>query len=234
MENKKHPKHRLEKNSGLYFVMGLTLVLALSYLALEWKTFEPDLAFFPELDEIESLDEIPPVTLIQPPPPPPPKILVPASFDIKEGDEQVVETVIESNEPDQDTEILPMQEVDFEAVEENPTVTWVTVEDAPVFPGCENASDKRACFQQQMQKHIRKVFRYPDPAQEMGMQGKVFVQFAILKDGQIGEIKLRGPHQVLEEEAARIISKLPQMTPGKQRGTPVKVPFAIPITFVLQ
>ena len=54
------------------------------------------------------------------------------------------------------------------------------------------------------------------------------------KDGVISEIRMRGPDKNLEKEAERIISKLPQMTPGKQRGKPVRVPFSIPINFLLQ
>jgi protein TonB len=45
---------------------------------------------------------------------------------------------------------------------------------------------------------------------------------------------MRGPDKLLENEAGRIIGRLPQMTPGKQRGRPVRVPFSIPITFRLQ
>jgi protein TonB len=45
---------------------------------------------------------------------------------------------------------------------------------------------------------------------------------------------MRGPDKNLEAEAKRIIEKLPKMTPGKQRGRPVRVPFSIPITFKLQ
>jgi protein TonB len=45
---------------------------------------------------------------------------------------------------------------------------------------------------------------------------------------------MRGPDKNLEKEAKRIISLLPQMIPGKQRGRPVRVPFSIPITFRLQ
>ena len=45
---------------------------------------------------------------------------------------------------------------------------------------------------------------------------------------------MRGPDKNLEAEAMRIIQKLPKMTPGKQRGRAVKVPFSIPITFKLQ
>ena len=67
----------------------------------------------------------------------------------------------------------------------------------------------------------------------MGIQGRVFVQFMIGKDGNISGIRTRGPDKNLEREANRIIGKLPKMTPGKQRGRPVRVPFSIPITFRL-
>ena len=85
-----------------------------------------------------------------------------------------------------------------------------------------------------IQKHIGKNFRYPEIAQEMGVQGRVSVMFVIQKDGSIGNVRMRGPDKNLEKEAARIISKLPKMTPGKQRGRAVRVPFSIPINFKLQ
>ena len=110
------------------------------------------------------------------------------------------------------------------------------IENVPLFPGCERVakSKRRQCFQEQMNKHISKNFRYPEIAQEMGIQGRVFVQFMIGKDGSISGIRTRGPDKNLEKEAKRIIDKLPKMTPGKQRGRPVRVPFSIPITFRLQ
>ena len=68
----------------------------------------------------------------------------------------------------------------------------------------------------------------------MGIQGRVYVNFIIAEDRRITNVRMRGPDKNLEKEAARIISKLPRMTPGKQRGRPVRVPFSIPITFRLQ
>lgn len=118
--------------------------------------------------------------------------------------------------------------------EQDVDVPFTVIEEVPVFPGCEDALDKRACFNQQIQRHISKNFRYPVEAQEQGIQGRVAIMFLIGEDGNIGDIKLRGPHELLEAEAERIISKLPQMTPGKQRGKTVRVPFSIPITFKLQ
>jgi TonB family protein len=112
-------------------------------------------------------------------------------------------------------------------------VPFAVIEEVPVFPGCENVADKRACFNEKLQEHISKNFRYPEIAQEMGIQGRVSVLFTIQKDGSIGNIRMRGPDRNLEAEAQRIISKLPRMLPGKQRGKAVRVPFSIPIMFKL-
>jgi protein TonB len=115
-------------------------------------------------------------------------------------------------------------------------VPFAIIEDVPLFPGCERVkkSERRKCFQEKIQRHIAKNFRYPEISQEMGIQGRVYVQFIIGKDGSITGIRTRGPDKNLEKEANRIIAKLPTMTPGKQRGRPVRVPFSIPITFRLQ
>lgn len=234
METKKKEHLKLEKHSGLYFVIGMALVLSLIYIALEWKT--PDVnpeKLLGRLEKPEGIEEeIPPVILNTPPPPP--KIQVPIEFDIKEDDTDIIEDVVESNEVNQDTEVLPSDTIDFNEIEVEPEVTWITIEEAPVFPGCENASDKRACFSEMMQQHIRKNFKYPQHAIDMGLQGKVYLQFTVKTDGSVGNLKMRGPHSILEQEASRIISKLPKMEPGQQRGKAVKVPFSIPITFRLQ
>jgi TonB family protein len=113
-------------------------------------------------------------------------------------------------------------------------VPFAIVDEIPVFPSCENASDKRACFQEQIQNHIKKHFNYPKEAQDLGIQGRVSIVFTIDVDGSIINIRKRGPHKLLEDETERIIRRLPKMIPGKQEGEAVKVPFSIPITFKLQ
>ncbi len=233
MEAKKKEHLKLEKQSGLYFVMGMALVLALIYTALEWKTFEPDNTYTGQLNRPDELEpEIPPITFNTPPPPH--KIQVPITFDIKEDDTDVVEEKVIFCEVDQDTQIMEPQTFDFAEEEIEPEVTWVTIEEVPLFPGCESSDDKRTCFQEMMQQHIRKNFRYPENAVNMGLQGKVYLQFTVQTDGSVGSLKMRGPHRILENEAARIISKLPKMQPGRQRDRAVKVPFSIPINFQLQ
>jgi len=234
MEQKKSPHADIGKKSAIYFVVGLAAALAVTYGALEWKKFDKPSDYDIALNVEDQLDEEVPMTeqIKTPPPPPPPA--APEVIEIVEDEVEVEETVIESTETSQEEEIIEIEEVQVEEVDEDISVPFAVIEDVPVFPGCEGAKDKKACFQEKMQAHIVKNFRYPEIAQEMGIQGRVSVMFVIQKDGSIGDIRMRGPDKNLEAEALRIIEKLPKMTPGKQRGRAVKVPFSIPITFKLQ
>ncbi|MGB5379094.1 energy transducer TonB [Muriicola sp.] len=234
MELKKNPKADLRNNSSLYFVLGLFVVMGLVFIAFEWKTYDEATDYDISLNVEDMLDEEVPLTeqIKTPPPPPPPA--APEVIEVVEDEEEVEETVIESTETSQEEEIIEVEDVEVMDDDLDVDVPFAVIEDVPVFPGCEGASDKRACFNEMMQKHIIKNFRYPEIAQEMGVQGRVNVMFTIQKDGSIGNIRYRGPDKNLEAEALRIIEKLPRMTPGKQRGRAVRVPFSIPIVFKLQ
>ena len=210
---------------------ALCVVLFISWQAIEYKSYEIQY-------DLESLnvdddddEEIPITEQIKTPPPPPPPP-APEIIEIVEDEEEIEETIIESTETDQEEVV---EEVEVMEEELDLDVPLAIIEDVPLFPGCEKVakSQRRKCFQDQIQKHIIKNFRYPEIAQEMGIQGRVFVQFMIGKDGNISGIRTRGPDKNLEKEASRIIGKLPRMTPGKQRGRPVRVPFSIPVTFRL-
>ena len=232
MESKKSPKADLTKNSKFYFAIGLCLALLLSWQLIEKKTYDDSPIDIGTLNIEDDDDEEVPLTkeqLVKPK-----EILkVPEVIEVVEDEEEVEETVIESTETTQE-EVIE----DVEVLEEDldVDVPFAIIEDVPLFPGCENVkkSERRKCFQDKIQRHIAKNFTYPEIAQEMGIQGRVYVQFVIAKDGSITGIQTRGPDKNLEKEAKRIISKLPNMIPGKQRGRPVRVPFSIPITFRLQ
>ncbi|MCJ7467366.1 MAG: energy transducer TonB [Maribacter sp.] len=232
MKLKKNPKKDVNRNGGIRFLMALTVVLLLTYLALEWRTYDTTYDYDTAMNVVDDLTEEVPITKMKTfPPPPPPK--VPQFIEVASDDPEILETIIATTEvfPDQ---IIAVDSISVEEFVENPEIPFAIIENVPVFPDCEDEKDKRGCFQKMIGKHIAKNFKYPPISQEMGIQGKVYVTFIIQKDGSIGSIQLRGPDKNLEAEAARIIGKLPMMQPGKQRGTPVKVPFSIPITFKLQ
>ncbi len=99
------------------------------------------------------------------------------------------------------------------------------VDDMPEFPGGQLA----------LRKFIAREIKYPKEASKKGIQGKVFVNFVVEKDGSVGAVKIvRGVDPSLDKEALRVIQSLPKWAPGKQKGVPVRVSYTVPINFALQ
>jgi protein TonB len=99
------------------------------------------------------------------------------------------------------------------------------VEQNPEFPGGYAA----------LQKWLRDNVRYPAVAEEMGLSGKVYVQFVVGRDGTVRDIEIsRSVDPSLDKEAVRVVGKMPKWIPGKQRGNPVSARFTLPISFTLQ
>lgn len=111
------------------------------------------------------------------------------------------------------------------------------VNKSPVYPGCGIFSEeyKRVCFEEKLNKHIFKHFRYPKSAIDSGYQGKVSIEFRLNEKGMVENILADGSYSILEKEAIRIISKLPRMKPARdKKGRPIAVPFRTSITFRLE
>ena len=234
MQPKKNPTSDLNHYRGLFFVIGLTITLFITWRLLEWKSYEKFEYDYEKLNVLQDdKEEIPITEQVKTPPPPPPPPAAPEVIEIVEDEEEVEETIIESSETDQEEIIEEVEVVEEEEITEVP---FTIIEEVPTFPGCEkfSKSERRKGFQDKMDRHVRKTFRYPEIAQEMGIQGRVYVSFVIDQTGNIIRIQVRGPDKNLENEARRIIKKLPKMIPGKQRGRPVRVPFSYPIIFRLQ
>ena len=94
MQTKKNHKADLRKNSSLYFVIGLSVILFISWQAIEWKTNDKNQYDYKSLNvEDDNDEEIPITEQLKTPPPPPPEVI-----EIVQGEEEVEETVIESTE----------------------------------------------------------------------------------------------------------------------------------------
>jgi TonB family protein len=101
---------------------------------------------------------------------------------------------------------------------------FVFVEEAPCFPGGDKARIK----------FLIKNISYPKAAKENGIQGTVYISFVIEKDGRVSNAKvLRGIGGGCDEEALRVINKMPKWKPGVQRGKTVRAQFNMPIRFTL-
>ena len=76
---------------------------------------------------------------------------------------------------------------------------------------------------------------YPEIARENGVQGRVILQFTVLRDGSLGNVKVRrGVDSSLDREAVRVVSGSPKWTPGRQRDRAVNVTYTFPVIFQLR
>ena len=101
---------------------------------------------------------------------------------------------------------------------------FVIVEEMPEFPGGKDS----------LYKFLGANIVYPNKAKKDGIEGKVYVNFTIEKDGTINKVKvLRSVHPLLDEEAIRVVESFPKWKPGKQKGKAVRVSYNLPLNFVL-
>jgi len=223
MEVKKNPEVDLSKKTGLFLNIGLVVSLALTIMAFEWKFYdEGDLVDLGQVnDQFEETMEIPQT---EQPPPPPPKIQQPEIIEVP--DEEEIEEEIEVDLDVEITEETIVEEIVFddEPEEEEAEEIFTIVEDQPAPKG------GMAAFYE----YVGKNLKYPAQARRMGIEGKVFVQFIVDKDGSITEVQaIKGIGAGCDEEAIRVLKNAPKWNPGKQRGRPVKVRMILPITFKL-
>ncbi|MEQ6121675.1 energy transducer TonB [Reichenbachiella sp. MALMAid0571] len=223
MEPKKNPKADLDRKTGMFFNIGLAISLAIVLTAFEWRSYDDgNLVDLGQLDDdFEDIMEIPPT---EQPPPPPPKIQLPQIIEIP--DEEEIEEEIEVDLDVEITEETVIEDIVFEEAPEEEVADEIfdIVEDQPTPPG------GMAAFY----KFVGKSMKYPNQARRMGIEGRVFVQFVVDKDGTLTEIKaVKGIGAGCDEEAVRVLKSAPKWKPGKQRGRPVKVRMILPITFKL-
>ncbi|MCK0155561.1 energy transducer TonB [Cellulophaga sp. F20128] len=241
----KKGKHdaNLRKNSFINFQIGLIIALVLVYAALEssYAIFDkPEMAITEEDDYILEFYPDTENLKIEKEPKKQQKEFKkrtnPTEIEIIDDDTpKLLESLIENTESNPE-DVVDLGELEYVKEIKDIEIPINVVEEVPIFPGCEKVdkSERFNCFNEKMQKHVKRYFNYPDDAIALRQQGRVSVLFKIGADGVIRDIKMRGPAKSLEGEAERIISKLPVMTPGKQQGKPVIVKYAIPINFKLE
>lgn len=227
-EVKKSPKANLERNRGLYILMGLVLGISLIFFAFEWSTKTSKLDESVLVQDVLAEEEIE-ITRREPTPPPPPPPPEPEAPEVIEVVEEEVDTRMdiktEDDQSQRQTEVYipppPPKPKEEEVTEE----IFVVVEEQPEFPGGNAA----------MMKFLSDNIRYPVIAQENGIQGRVICNFVVERDGSITDAQVvRGVDPSLDREAIRVIQQMPKWKPGKQRGSAVRVRFTLPVVFRLQ
>jgi protein TonB len=229
MELKKSKKVDLEGRKGMFVEIGLVVSLAIILAAFEWTQGEDKGDNTDVVAEIQFEDEMMQITRREEPKPEP----KPEQPKVAEVLDIVDDNVEIEDEFDFDMEATDNTEYDFtsmigddeEEIEEEEV--FYIVEDMPTFNGGDPATEFR--------KYISANLRYPEIAAENGISGRVIVQFAVNKTGQVVDaVVVRNIDPALDKEALRVVMSSPKWTPGKQRGKAVKVLFTFPINFVLQ
>ena len=233
MEIKKSPKADLESKKMLFLEIGLVIALALTGGALAFSSKpvpEPYVASVKDTPEAE-LDMMARTDQNEPEKP-------------KEEQKKVQTKVltdaltIVSNEekieaPDllftEDASMFDDFSFDMGEVEEE-----INEEDE-IFTILEDPATFRGGGLGEFRQWVMDRVRYPQIAQENGIQGNVIIEFVIDENGDMTRIKvLQSPDPVLSDAAVAVLQKSPKWKPGKQRGKAVKMKFVLPVLFKLQ
>ncbi len=242
---KQHQTEKFQKSPFIFTQLGLILALLLVYSALEFTT-EREITMLEEVvpfdDPIFVTSDGPVVIiekkevkkeakikrklpLIDP-------IIVPDDTDIVE---KILDPPIDNDEPI--ININSIVEAPDDGIDVDQPLPFRIIEEAPIFPGCEGLDSlaSRQCFIKKISKFVTKKFD-ASLAEGLDISGKqrIWVKFTVDKTGTVTNIKARALHKSLEKEAIRVIRKLPQMTPGKQRKRPVGVKYTLPIVFFIE
>ncbi len=239
----KYPEANIYKFSAPFFLTGLLISMGFVMASFLWAEQPEEIMSLGEIEMVPEIEQLPPPSIQRPPPPPPPP--PPPKLEIVEDEE-----IIEEDEPEiQELEVeeetvveIPeeifeevVEEVEEEVVEEvieeeepeEPEI-FTIVEDMPEFPG----------GQKELFKFLGKQTQYPPMARENGIEGTVYVGFVVLEDGSISSVHIKrglpGGGAGCDQEAIRVVGKMPKWKPGKQRGKPVRVAYTLPFKFKLE
>lgn len=232
MELKKSPQADLQNKRLLFFEIGLCASFLIVVFAFAWNTKEVAVQIPVIEAELPITEEIVQITRQERRPMVPQKQqqvrIVSEILQIVKDDSEIV-TEIEFDDFSEEIIVAEIsggggttaeEEVDFG------DDIYVKVEDEPKFMGRSWES-----FNYWVARNIK----YPKAAVKNNIQGQVKIRFVIEKDGSISNIEVvSSPNPILSEEALRVIKQSPaEWTPGKQRNTPVRVRFEIPVDFYL-
>jgi len=228
MEPKKSPKVDINKQTWLFLLIGLTISLSLSLMSFEYgfvESIQSASLSDIKMDFDEMQDVIPTVQL----PPPVPVIQQPEVKTVP--DEAKINKDIQVNLQNELTlqpqkSIFPSP-IKTESKKAEPIKEEIVecLNYAEIMPEPEGGI---AAFY----KFVKKEIKYPAVALRLGIEGKVFVQFVVDKEGNLSDITVtKGIHESCDQEAIRVLKKSPRWKPGKQGNNLVKVKMVIPIQF---
>jgi protein TonB len=232
MEVKKSRGADLENLRVQGFILGLIVVLATMFVALEWNSSDSGWAFFDTDDDLEAemelsplkrdKDEIPMML------PQEQKVEQPQSEQLNLVDDDV-ELTFEPEPVERPEELKDQKDATEEEKPEvvdmyNEPVDFRVVEDLPQFPG--GASE--------FMKWLTKNLKYPASAQRRQVKGKVVAQFIVNVDGSVSDLELTEHlDAACDREVLRVLRMMPKWQAGIMNAKPCRTKVCIPIVFNL-
>jgi len=222
----KKRKNQLKDKSSTLFLLGLTCALALTLVSFEWRSFEErvyELAVYDDVDVSE------PAVVYIIPEEPKPKIK--QTLKTKESLDKLIvddeiDLVDEKKKKSQVIEIDPNDILGFD--NEDTTDVVEPLIELPVVPDfqAEFLGGKAA-----RDKYLSTI-HYPQTAIDVGIEGRVYLEFIVRKDGSIDNIKvIKGIGGGCDEEAVKTLTNSPLWKPGIKDGVAVDSYFKLPILF---
>ena len=232
MEVKKSRGADLENLRVQGFLMGLIVVLAAIFVALEWNSSDSGWAFFETDDDLDAemelsplkrdKDEIPMML------PQEQKVEQPKSEQLNLVDDDV-ELTFEPEPVERLEDLKDQKETEDQEKPEvvdmyNEPVDFRVVEDLPQFPG--GASE--------FMKWLTKNLKYPATAQKRQVKGRVVAQFIVNTDGSVSDLELTEHLEAAcDREVLRVLRMMPKWQAGVMNAKPCRTKVCIPIVFNL-
>ncbi|MAL59964.1 MAG: hypothetical protein CMC14_07960 [Flavobacteriaceae bacterium] len=231
-------------NSGLFFQIGLIISMLFVFLIVESNLGFSEMAYvIPDKKELKEvalknyvIDVFPVEKIAEP------KEIVKERTPIKpvastnfKPVENISKQLEDKTAP---TEVEPDVPIEKPVIS-SPTVkkpdikNLISVDNAPIFPGCENLStnsERKACLNEKINAFISRKFdidKFSD--KYAGKKNRIDVQFTVDSRGEIVNIKTSNPNEDLNTEAKRVIGHLPKMIPAKHENELVEVIYTVPI-----
>ena len=224
MKDRKTKKANLENKRVFLFEIGFILSLIFVLSAFSLKDFNKH-DYNPSLfnDGGTAVEMIPITIQKKKPLPPPPRQVV--NIKVVDDKTNIDDSFTLDATIDEDDSSGFYQLSDEPEEEKDENIPYISVQKMPEFRGGTAA----------LMRYLATNIKYPPYAKEAGIQGRVFINFVVERDGSITAVKvLRGIGGGCDEEAVRVVKAMPKWKPGIQRSKPVRVSFNLPVKFTLQ
>jgi len=224
MEAKKNPSVDIYAKSWMFRSLGLMVSLGLLSFAFEWRSYDTPESQL-QVRNTNTTEEVLDIPPTEQPPPPPPQISQAQIIEV--ADEEKIKEEIKVH---LDIEVTDQTRIEHIVVQA-PVAEPEEEETEQIFTIVEETASPKGGMAS-FYTYVKDNIQYPAAARRLGIQGKVYVEFVIAKDGTLTDVHVvKGIGAGCDEEAVRIVQAAPPWNPGRQRGKPVKQRYTLPIIF---